>query len=41
MTFVYVLMGCEKAKCIHKKLNVADFQCKHQGKYTVNQNIKY
>lgn len=23
-------------KCIHRKLNVADFQCKHKGKYTLN-----
>lgn len=26
-------------KCIHRKLNVADFQCKHKEKYTLNVNL--
>lgn len=27
------------AKYIHKTLNIADFQCTHKGKYTLNVNI--
>lgn len=26
--------------CIHRKLNVGDFRCKHKGKYTLNVNIR-
>lgn len=39
MTFIFVLMAQELAKCIHRKLNVADFQCNQLGKYTLNVNI--
>lgn len=31
MTFISVLMAHEFAKCIPRKLNVADFQRKHKG----------
>lgn len=27
------------AKCIHRKLNVADFQSKHRGKCTLDVNM--
>lgn len=36
---IFVLMEHELATCIHRKLYVADFQCKHTGKYTMNGNI--
>lgn len=26
-------------KCFHNKLNVADFQCKYKGKYTLNVDV--
>lgn len=34
MTFIFVLTAHELAKCIHRKLNAADFKCNHMGKYT-------
>ena len=39
MTFIFMLMAHELAKGIHTKLNIADFNCKHRGKYTLNVNI--
>lgn len=36
---ICVLMALELAKCIIRKLNVADFRCKHNGKHTLNVNI--
>lgn len=39
MMFIHVFMRPEKAKCIHKKLNVAYFQRKHKVKYALNVNI--
>lgn len=32
MTFMF--MRHDKVKCVYRKLNVADFQCKQNGKYT-------
>lgn len=31
--------SCAKAKCVYRKLNVANYQCKYKGKYTLNVNI--
>lgn len=31
----------EWAKCIHRKMNVADFQCYRYGEYTLNVNIMF
>lgn len=39
MTFMFVLMARELAKCNNRKLNVADFHCKHKGKYSLSVNI--
>lgn len=39
MTSKLVLMAHEYTKCIHRKLNVTDFQFKHKGKYTLNVNV--
>lgn len=39
MTFIFMLMAHELAKGIHRKLSVADFNCKRKGKYTLNINI--
>lgn len=36
---IFVLMAHELLKCIIRKLNVADFRCKHNGKHTLNVNI--
>lgn len=41
MTFIFVLMAHELAKCIHSKLNAADFKCNHMGKYTLNVNVLF
>lgn len=35
MTFVLVFMRHDKAKCVNRKLNVADFHCKHKEGYTL------
>lgn len=39
MTFMFVLMAHELAKCNNRKLNVADFHSKHKGKYSLSVNI--
>lgn len=39
MTFMFVLMAHELPKCDNRKLNVADFHCKHKGKYSLSVNI--
>lgn len=36
MTFILVLMRRDKAKCVYRKLNVADLQCRYKGKFTLN-----
>lgn len=41
MTSIFVLLAHESAKCIQRRLNVADFQCKHMGKYILNVNVKF
>lgn len=33
-------MAHELANCIHRNLNVADFNCKHKGIYTLNVSIR-
>lgn len=40
MTFIFVIMAHELTKYTHRKLTVADFQCKHKVKYALNINIK-
>lgn len=32
-------LGAWISKVVHGKLNVADFHCKHEGKYSLNVNI--
>lgn len=39
MTVIFVLIRCDNAKCIYRKLKVANSQCKQKGKYTLNVNI--
>lgn len=38
ITFIFVFMRRENTnlKCVYR--NVADLQCKHEGKYTLNRN---
>lgn len=40
ITFIFVFMRRENTnlKCVYR--NVADLQCKHEGKYTLNRNIQ-
>lgn len=33
---MFVLMAHDLAKRIHRKLNIAYFQCRHREKYTLN-----